>query len=216
MSGVLQNPVNVPSHLPIVLRPMEDSDRGFVVMTWMHSAHGRRCSGYADKNGQKRLANALIERCPVTIAAYSADPRTIIGWCCTGPNVVHYVWVRGSETEMSKVNGLPKPNQDRGYRRQGVASFLLRDYLARTDVIYTHAPSFWWQRKSPHTVKVVLDNHDSKNQILHQVDSNSPSRGSVISIPGVPVGWKFDPYLGFEIAATVPSYREHQSPEVSK
>lgn len=209
MSGVLQAPV--PPHLPIVLRPMESSDRGFVVMTWMHSAYGRRCTGPADRNGTKRLANALIERCPVTIAGWDRNPSTILGWCCTARDVIHYVWVKGTDTEVD-ADGTVKPGQDRGYRRQGLASFLLRDYLSRNGIIYTHSPSFMWQRKRGHTVKLSFDSNRTKNPTPHQADANGKGDGVLVSVPSVPASWCFDPFLAFEVAATVPSYRDHQQP----
>ena len=210
MSGVLQQ-ADVPAHLPIVLRPMLPTDRGFVVMTWMHSSYGRRATGPTDRNGQKRLANALIDRCPVTIAGWDKDPSMILGWCCTSRDVVHYVWVRGSDTEVD-ADGNRKPGQDLGYRRLGMASYLLRDYLPRSGIIYTHSPSFMWQRKRSHTVKAVFDSNRTKNPTPHQADPNSKDSGILVSVPGVPATWQHDPYLAFEVAATVPEYSAHHSP----
>src|SRR5690242_1593203 len=80
--------------LPLVLRPMEKTDRGHVLTTWVTESRGRRCEEPMHSRGQMRLAEALIERCPVTIAAFDEDPSVIIGWACTSIDTVHFVYVR--------------------------------------------------------------------------------------------------------------------------
>lgn len=114
---------------PIVLRPMRSTDEGRIITDWVETHYGRTCDGLAYKRGQWKLVKALIQCCPVLVAAYDKDPDVIFGWACTSTDAVHYVWV------------------DKKFRRNGVAKELLSPYMKRTGVIYTHAPSRMWQTR---------------------------------------------------------------------
>lgn len=79
------------------------------------------------------------------------------------------------------------------FRRLGIATALLAPYLASKNVIYTHSPNrAWWGDKTTPT------SSDTKR-----------------FIPRAPETWQYDPYLAFELASTVASYREHSEKKVT-
>jgi GNAT superfamily N-acetyltransferase len=60
-----------------------------------------------------------MDRGQVSVAAWSEDPETIIGWCCVEVGVLHYAFVR------------------KEFRRTGIARLLL-DSMLTDDVLVTH------------------------------------------------------------------------------
>jgi GNAT superfamily N-acetyltransferase len=159
-------PGNFPTDAPIMLRPMDTSDRGRVCESWVKSYSGRVCPPTQNR-GLWRLVNALLDRCATLVAAFDEDPLTILGWACTSSDVVHYVHVR------------------KEFRRQGISKQLLKPYLGRIKVFYTHAPNrAWW-------------NHAES------------AKGDTY-IPRVPESWIYDPFIAYEIAATVENYRSNK------
>ena len=81
---------------PFTLRPAEDGDRPFVLDSWVRS-YGR--SAFAVSEGQDyrdiqdAIAKRLAETSATLVCCLADDPEPIIGWTCTGPGVVHYVYV---------------------------------------------------------------------------------------------------------------------------
>jgi len=73
--------------------------------------------------GHKKLVRDILARpdTALLVACHPDDPDTILGWACTGPDVVFYVFVK------------------RDVRRVGVASSLLAPYVeSPREVVYTH------------------------------------------------------------------------------
>lgn len=173
------NTIKADLDAPVVLRPMSSvDDEGYVLKSWVETFHGRRCVGQTDKRGQWRLAQALIQKCPVMMAAHEKNPDTIFGWACTyGADVVNYVFVR------------------KDWRKNGIAAQLLKPYLGRRGIVYTHALSRVWQPPPVGKFNYTSDGNGGKD-----------------TVPPIPDGWTYDPYLAFEIAATVPSYQSGPRP----
>lgn len=130
------------------LRAGHAGDHPLVVDSWVKSYQGyalaRDCEhcggagriyrGNRFLRGHKRLVREILARpgAALLVACRPDDPDTILGWACTGPGKVFYVFVK------------------KDVRRVGIAKALLAPYLdARNGgVIYTHrcnleAPAHW-------------------------------------------------------------------------
>lgn len=110
----------------ISLRPAEESDLQYVVKSWLrsywHDSDYARAQGRVYHVEHRRLVLRLIQQGAVTVAAWSGDPDTIIGFACTRAGVVHYVYVREE------------------FRRMGIAHLLVGP-MASHPVEYTHRTS---------------------------------------------------------------------------
>jgi hypothetical protein len=105
-----------------VLRPAEEDDLGFVIASWVQSYRQQalaRDAGAAYPRQQRRIIQHLLEHANVLVACAPDEPRLILGYAVTGPQVVHYVYVK----------------QD--FRRIGIARALVRPYLA-APTAFTH------------------------------------------------------------------------------
>ena len=109
----------------VQLRPMVDTDRPYVIATWLHSywqavQHQQRKADFFMV--QHELIERLLQAGRTQIACMGASPSTIVGWACASAKaVIHYVYVR----EEHRLNG---------YARD------LMEAVAHGDVIYcTHS-----------------------------------------------------------------------------
>jgi hypothetical protein len=110
------------SDAPVVLRDWKPSDRNFVIDSWVRSYRGSTSALIPESiyfDSQRRLINALLERCQITIAGFDEDPDTILGWACTSSSAIHYVWVRPQ------------------FRKQGIAKAMLAQFI-NAPAVYTH------------------------------------------------------------------------------
>jgi GNAT superfamily N-acetyltransferase len=127
----------VPENKPKIwkLRPAKDTDRAFIIDSWLRSHRGRWLEGKKPPRaldyfllgegyyrGHNRLVNALCDDATLTVAGYDEDEDFILGWSATSPQSVHYVWVRAK------------------FRRKGIAKDLLQSFLD-IPAIYTHPPA---------------------------------------------------------------------------
>ena len=96
--------------IPIVLRPMAETDRAFVVNSWLLSfATPQRCGSCRAEYPRTlrkatyyeeyhALVSQLLERAVVTVACDVEHADQIYGWLCVEPrsraNVVHYAFVK--------------------------------------------------------------------------------------------------------------------------
>lgn len=105
------------------LRPVQPGDMGFIVNSWVRSYENSpfaRALGPAYLNLQDTIAKRIIAKEATLVLCLSDDPETIVGWACTGENVVHYVYVKSA------------------WRKRGLAKRLLAPYMGRSDVAFTH------------------------------------------------------------------------------
>lgn len=138
------------SGAPFILRPGADADRNYIIKTWLTShrqLHWWRpfadASAPPDKfnrpqwlgidpqcwwAGHGALVEALLPHSAILIAAFEEDPDTIMGYAVTSTGAVHYVYVRNE------------------FRRHGIARALLRPFLSRKDIVYTHPPTLKAQK----------------------------------------------------------------------
>lgn len=127
--------------LPVTLRPAAESDRLYILNSWVKSygdspwAQSMPKSVYRD--GHSRLVEALYPRCRVLVACDPEVRDTILGWCATEGDTVHYCYTRAA------------------VRRRGIAKKLLAPYITKR-ANYSHPanwlklPSIWtW---SPYTL----------------------------------------------------------------
>lgn len=86
-----------PSH---ALRAAEPGDRSYVLDTWLSSYRRSPWAeqlpewAYWSKYGHVGLVEELAYQSLVTVACLPETPSWIYGWCCSGPGVLHYVFVR--------------------------------------------------------------------------------------------------------------------------
>ena len=82
----------------VQLRPMVDTDRPYVIATWLHSywqavQHQQRKADFFMV--QHELIERLLQAGRTQIACMGASPSTIVGWACASAKaVIHYVYVR--------------------------------------------------------------------------------------------------------------------------
>lgn len=112
------------------LRPMRDTDRHFVLNSWLKSyaaksADARDYTGAAWRLFSRdyvQVVRDLLERSTVVVACLREEPDSVIGWFAVEGDAIHYVLV--------------KPR----WRRLGVARWMLTDY-AELPVVFTHRTS---------------------------------------------------------------------------
>ncbi|MCL2724790.1 MAG: hypothetical protein FWD69_10175 [Polyangiaceae bacterium] len=114
----------------LTLRDMRESDKNYVLSSWVRSYSAHGLHGYVDHRDlcadYAPIAEALVARSVVRIACLRAEPDVIVGWHARegltpdAPlTVVHYLAV--------------KPR----WRRLGVASWMTRELL-EMGLDYTH------------------------------------------------------------------------------
>lgn len=113
--------------LPIILRPATQDDVNFVLNSWLKSfkeSSWFNISGKPYWRGHRLLILKLMRTKELTIACMKDDTNAIVGWSCTEPGVIHYVYVK------------------RPFRRFGVAKTLLAWAYApgeyNKSISYTH------------------------------------------------------------------------------
>lgn len=127
--------------LPLSLRAFRDTDRRFIVHSWLKSFGGSRVATLVEPDAYYRDYRKLIERAlsrsRVLVACQPDDDDAIIGWTVVEPRndrmLVHYVYVKHP------------------FRRFGVAKTLLAPLIDKP-ATYTHVngsvrrmpiPSVW-------------------------------------------------------------------------
>lgn len=113
--------------LPYVVRDMRDSDRAFVVRTWLASnreAPMGRNAGPAYEPEHKALINVALKRSVVRVLADATDDDALWGFAvfeldATPCTLIHYVYVRN------------------GMRRNGYARALVGDLVDKKAIV-TH------------------------------------------------------------------------------
>jgi GNAT superfamily N-acetyltransferase len=111
----------------IKIRAGQPGDRAYTLRSWL-SSHNHAPIARALGNAYYRAWAPVVERqlarSTLRIACMADEPGAIVGFAVLQPaeNLIHYVCVREK------------------WRRKGVASLLLADWLQRTDQKYTHTP----------------------------------------------------------------------------
>lgn len=122
------------SERPWELRPMRESDRHYVLSSWLRSY--QECPEF---RGLRRavyfaiyepLVKAMLARSTVAVATLPGAEDIVIGWMAVEDDLLHYV--------------LAKPR----WRKLGVARWLLES-MADIPVTYTHAPPLGLLAKVP-------------------------------------------------------------------
>jgi GNAT superfamily N-acetyltransferase len=112
------------------LREMRETDRHFVLSSWVRS-FASKSSDARDYEGPARglfsadyapVVRALVARSTILVACLKDEPDTVIGWLAVEGDALHYALV--------------KPR----WRRLGVAAWMLKDYAALA-VVTTHRTS---------------------------------------------------------------------------
>lgn len=117
----------IPTELPeVVLREARDSDKAFLISSWLRSFAASKLALLADSDayfqGYRPLVEAALSRSRVLVACQKADPDAIVGWVAVEPGDVprlHYVYVKHP------------------FRRFGIAKRLVAPLLGAA-VTYTH------------------------------------------------------------------------------
>ena len=80
--------------IPIAFRPMEPTDVGFIVSTWLRS-EASLLSMRKDwcEAWRRPVINQHVLRDRVTIACSAEVPRTIYGWICHAGQAILYAYV---------------------------------------------------------------------------------------------------------------------------
>jgi GNAT superfamily N-acetyltransferase len=103
---------------------MAETDRLYVlnslVKSYGESPFAQSLPKSVYRAGHSRLAEHLIARSRVLIACDPSDTGTILGWCATEGDILHFCYVRSA------------------VRRRGIAKKLLAPYL-KTRAIYSHS-----------------------------------------------------------------------------
>lgn len=111
----------------IAFRPAVQNDEGFIADSWVRSygdSRWARDHGPGYVRSHDAAVKRLFARAQVFVACLEAHPETIIGWACTEPDCVHYVYVKQK------------------FRHEGLGKKLIAPYLQRRDVEYSHKPLY--------------------------------------------------------------------------
>lgn len=127
-----------PPPATLLVRPYRDAtDRPFVLDSWVksyaNSTFARRM-GHRYLAAQEAVARWCLGDARTLVAHHDEDEATVLGWCCGGPGVVHYVYV-GHRA-----------------RRLNVATILLAHQLGQApeaEVRVTHKPPPYLTAKVP-------------------------------------------------------------------
>lgn len=105
-----------PAH---VIRPMVDSDRGYVIDTWLKSYRGSPMAlqlpdwAYWSQFGHVGLVESLLARDDTIVSCLRENEGFIFGWACSSSTQLHYLFVRqefrrqGHGTSLYDVSGKP-------------------------------------------------------------------------------------------------------------
>lgn len=107
--------------LPVVIRAMEPLDTPFVFSSWLRSYRANsdmRVSQSLYYAGHHEVIEGLLKApgVEVVVASPEGDPNTILGWCCRGQGVVHYVYVKEA------------------FRRMGLAKMLVGEFSQHSHI----------------------------------------------------------------------------------
>jgi hypothetical protein len=83
----------------VKIRSATSDDLPFIYSSWIKSyRHGNPAclrAGSEYFSGQHRVIERLLERgAEIRIACYSESPHLILGWMCSEPGTIHYVYVK--------------------------------------------------------------------------------------------------------------------------
>lgn len=83
--------------LPVKLRPMRDLDTPLIFSSWLRS-YRPSADPKVDKDVYYREHHKVVERllreAEVVVATAEGDDDTVVGWVCSSPGVLHYVYVK--------------------------------------------------------------------------------------------------------------------------
>lgn len=122
----------------LTVRPLQESDRPFVLDSWNKSyAQSRTAQRLGPRyyHEQERIGRWCIAHEPVLVGADADLPDVVLGWACGRPGTVHYVYVAS------------------GARKRGIARLLLGHLLGQDAraVRMTHKPPPYLRAKIPPT-----------------------------------------------------------------
>ena len=116
--------------LPILLRPANAEDVGFIFNAWLksfrNSEHAKDLSNEIYFSEHHKVIEELLKRYDVIIACNNEDPSQIYGFICAGSTdgvfTLHYVYVKHT------------------FRRMGIGQALLNSFQHDSNyaAIYTH------------------------------------------------------------------------------